>query len=381
MCLKQRQAIRRTNSTNVPLLPLKALRKERRKRRLILDYKKCIYCGETVDPSSEGDHIIPAALGEFRNDVRFRGICTNCNSLIGKSEQQLLRCGPTRLLRDIVVPQTARSRGKTTRWRGAEQAPPPKITVESEHGPLIAYCRSTPLEAEAPEQLVIMGRNSEEEHFVRLSPQMTPKALREKVRSTGIKGALDVRICCDQENWNYYLSIIKEAWPESSYEELPTIEEPGVRPTQLTATMRTNDHYWRALAKIAFHYYLCHSPRAKGNEEGFTNIRQFILKGGDPESFFPSSFRFPRQSGKILPTRWMHILAAAEDMDPVSVYICLFRGPLFAGEQYTVTIGHLQSAIYVPNPAWAHSYTYDKPTPPSGKVGEAAKVGLVPVRT
>src|SRR5438105_4823171 len=46
--------------------------------------RRCIYCPKEFDPSrGEGDHILPAALGEFQREVRFRGQCPSCNNTIG----------------------------------------------------------------------------------------------------------------------------------------------------------------------------------------------------------------------------------------------------------------------------------------------------------
>ncbi len=57
--------------------------------------RRCIYCPKEFDPSrGEGDHILPAALGEFRGDVRFRGQCPSCNNVIGRFEQQVVQSGP-----------------------------------------------------------------------------------------------------------------------------------------------------------------------------------------------------------------------------------------------------------------------------------------------
>ena len=54
----------------------------------------CIYCQKPVDlRRGQGDHVIPAALGRFEDDLRFRRICRTCNRAIGKCEDQLLRCG------------------------------------------------------------------------------------------------------------------------------------------------------------------------------------------------------------------------------------------------------------------------------------------------
>jgi hypothetical protein len=74
----------------------------------------CIYCGKTFDPSKgQGDHVIPAAWGEFRNDIRFRGLCQKCNQKIGKTEQHMLQCGPERIFREMVVPLFSLERQKS----------------------------------------------------------------------------------------------------------------------------------------------------------------------------------------------------------------------------------------------------------------------------
>ena len=85
--------------------------------------ERCIYCDSPFDSSrGEGDHIIPAALGEFEGDVHFRRICPKCNSRIGAYEQQIMQCGPENLLRTLVSPSSKRlkrrGRGRTSgeRW-------------------------------------------------------------------------------------------------------------------------------------------------------------------------------------------------------------------------------------------------------------------------
>jgi len=132
-----------------------------------------------------------------------------------------------------------------------------------------------------------------------------------------------------------------------------------------------NDHYFRAVAKIAFHYYLTHSLRAQGDEAGFDGLRNFILRGGDIAPFFEGPRRFVHLRPNWVPTRWCHILAAVEEPRGVVAYVCLFRGPSWTGREYTVWLGDLGSRILVPETSWAHAYYYEP-----GKAGET-KVGAV----
>src|SRR5215207_2001912 len=92
----------------------------------------CIYCPKLFDPArGEGDHILPVQLGEFRNDVRFRGACPKCNNDIGADEQQLLMCGPEAVFRAVVKPAVpaSRFRGSPSLSGGAMGAPAPRFTI------------------------------------------------------------------------------------------------------------------------------------------------------------------------------------------------------------------------------------------------------------
>lgn len=96
--------------------------------------EKCIYCGTSFDSTrGEGDHIFPVQLGEFRNDIRFRRICTSCNNRIGKSEQQFLLCGPESFFRGLVNPKVPkrRQRGRS-QGKAAMGVPGPLSTID--HG-------------------------------------------------------------------------------------------------------------------------------------------------------------------------------------------------------------------------------------------------------
>jgi len=47
----------------------------------------------------------------------------------------------------------------------------------------------------------------------------------------------------------------------------------------LSIKFTVNDRYFRAIAKIGFHYFLTKFPRFRGDEACFTEIRNFIMNG------------------------------------------------------------------------------------------------------
>jgi len=314
----------------------------------------------------QGDHIIPAALGEFRNDERFQRICIACNNEIGKSEEQLLRCGPERILRDMVVPTSSRSMGEKSRWVGAAGAPPPQVQALTDTGKVSVEPTEDASDFRYYDQLVVCSEDGTE-HEIRLYPKMGVDTLRQQICALGTR-VIDAHINCDEQNEDVYSKMLNEIWPTSKYQRLSTIE-PGQSRAWLKARIEVSDRYFRAIAKIAFHYYLVHSVRCKGDEEGFWPIRQFIINGGAPERFFVPDNSFRHTDPNTVPSWWCHVLAAREEMTVAKAYVCLFRGPQFTGLEYTVSLGTLPSRIIVPNAYWVHAYKYDRPVPGTGKVG------------
>ncbi len=337
----------------------------------------CIYCGKEVDTSKgAGDHIIPATLGEFKNDKRFKNICQQCNTEIGKSEEQLLRCSPVRLFRDLVLPSTSRSRRNRLSWCGAQGVPPPKFLVNTKHGQVLGYPIENFLTLTNPDQLIIEDGKGES-HFITLHPKMSAASLKKKVDSivTEIDKTPPTRILCRVANTNHYTKIIREVWPNIKI-ELVSTEEPGYHKSKVEVSMVRTDHYFRAIAKIAFHYYLTRSDRAKGNEEGFAEIRRFIMSSGNGKAFFDCPKYFMDMESNMVPVRWYHSIAASEEEGEVIGYVRLCHGPEFKGLEHNIRLGQLSSKLVLPRETWGHQYKYYKPVPERGDVGSVCPLRL-----
>ena len=340
----------------------------------------CIYCGKIVDPSKgEGDHVIPATLGQFKNDVHFRGICPSCNEKIGKSEEQLLRCSPVRFFRDIVIPSTSRSRGRNITWQGAAGAPAPQPYAETEDGRLLARHTGQPLGFEHIDQLILLD-DTGKEHFIPLSPKMTAEALKVKIVALKIGKIKTARCDWSLDNEKAYREMILKVAPNFTFIRLAT-RKAGNHEVIMNVAFTVTDHHFRAIAKIAFHYYLNQTQRVCGDEPAFAAIRQFIMHGGKDSSFVsqrPS--KFIADLDNMVPSWWSHALGASEVEGTVIGFVNLFRGPLTQGLKYEVQLGNLDSRIMLPRNCWAHMYDYDRPVPLKGPVGNAYFIGVRPIR-
>jgi hypothetical protein len=105
-----------------------------------------------------------------------------------------------------------------------------------------------------------------------------------------------IRLDCDESHAENYLKVVKSVFPNSRM-EAESISEAGSKQIRGRVTFAVKEPYFRALAKIGFHYYLSRSRRGyRGDEPMFDDVRRFILDGGDVDQFFQFALgSFPRQ--------------------------------------------------------------------------------------
>jgi len=204
------------------------------------------------------------------------------------------------------------------------------------------------------DQVVIRVNDARDEHF-ELYPGMRPEQLQMRVAAAGVDHFTRAWLHCDDSHWKEFTSLLQAAWPEKQMERLPDTE-PGIHQVKGRVIFRFGDHYFRAIAKIAFHYYLTHSRRGtRGDEREFESVRQFIMNGGDPTEFFPVDLtRFAMPFGKLpdggalMPSKWCHILCADESSGDAVVYVHLFAGPKSVRKGHHLRLGRVPGSIIVP---------------------------------
>ena len=344
-----------------------------------------IYCGVQFDSSKgDGDHVLSVQLGEFRNDKRFRQICPDCNSKIGRSEQQFLACGPESFFRRLVNPKVPpkRQRGKS-QIKAAMGVPGPDSTIDhGDHRELVKRSDDNPTNVYPIDQIVIHD-DQENEYFIKLFSGMKKEHIEEQLKKLGIINIRKVWFHFDETKGDEFEKILKEVFSSFEKHKLPYTEA-GVTPIDGRITFQVNDHYFRAVAKIAFHYYLIYSLRGyQGNEAFFNPIRDFIMNGGDHEVFFnPKGPKFAipfgdlPSGGVITPDRWCHILSAYEEETYIIAYVQLFVGRGCIPQSYHIKLAELDNNIVVPKAVWGHVYLYDK-TPSSDRfAGEVKEADL-----
>jgi hypothetical protein len=203
---------------------------------------------------------------------------------------------------------------------------------------------------------------------------MTPGQLKERIDKQKCEAVQDVRLHGDDDgNWEAMRKLVLTVYPGKRMIELPPTE-PGTHQVKGRVTCTVNKHYFRALAKIGFHYYLSRNKHGlRGDEPEFEQIRKFILAGTDPE--VDNFVLFNRVVVQPMPgaSRWLHSLAAVEMDHQVFAQVQTFVGPQFAGRPVLLRLAFRET---VQPDAWGHWFVYDEV---QSKTGHAGEVVVAPI--
>ena len=190
---------------------------------------------------------------------------------------------------------------------------------------------------------------------VHLHPKMSSDQFRQKLEGITPKRGTRIRCSIGEETWERYTALASSlGWDLEDCSSAYTNQSHGLRITGIY-----NTHYFRAIAKIGFHYYLTRTSFL-GTEPFFAAIRDFIWKGiGEPGTFFLNSPVFVNKHPNLAPARWTHTIAAFQSSKLVAAKVALLDGPQMPGDEYHLCIARPNLSIILPKKAWAHSFTYD----------------------
>jgi len=172
----------------------------------------------------------------------------------------------------------------------------------------------------------------------------------------------------DEGNGEWAWDLIRQAFPDMRHEEREPIPEGVQRKTPGGLKCVLTKSYYRAIAKIALHYYLTRNQRGlTGHELYFKKICQFIRYGeGDRAEFFdkpgPPLVLWLGQKvgdGQTRPTEWGHLLVVIDSEKQAHAQVRLFAGPEVVLEPHRVLIADLGPIVH-PCPGSAHVYKFEE---------------------
>jgi hypothetical protein len=325
---------------------------------------------------------MPDRMGKFRDGLRFRQICRECNSRIGAHEEQLLRCAPESHSLRVLNPATARARRGTKRVGAKDLAPPEVVHLWDDHEERVRYSKDGK-RIEKFEHLDILPEKGEAK-FIELVPMMSAHQLRARVKALVLGAIKDTRIHALAENWDRYKALVAEAWPKSNFIDRGRTEV-GYQVVPVRQGCRVSKGYWQAVAKIAFHYFLVTSARGyTGAEDDFRQLREFVRNGvGAVEHFFcgPAGLgrmRVPpalTDPAGVRLDQWRHLLMLDESKVYAQVGMSLFVGPPHQPtSMHVLKLGRFRSNLIVPGLKNAHAYVYFAHPDENGYAGRVVQI-------
>jgi len=152
--------------------------------------------------------------------------------------------------------------------------------------------------------------------------------------------------------------------PKTQWEPLP---DTGVIYT--STEFEVDDRYFRAIAKIAFHYLIKHFRSFRGDEEMFGGIRNFIMKGGNISDYVTWSDKqiIEIKEGYTL-DGWGHLVIARANEHIMFSRLQFFIGPDCVPFVFRVALGRNKTSL-IYDITSGHSFAYYKDGPKDGKVG------------
>lgn len=348
---------------------------------------KCIYCNSPQD-LCRSSHIVSRCLGTFKNQPTLRyKVCKKCEEAIGKCEDILAKCAPEALLKANLGIK-GRHKKTTSPFRRKHAGHGPikmKIKYPGTDYEMLVEPSGDGRNCQITPHIEIRDANGNRKQVIVEKPNsLTAEELKKKIFSTGMKNPTKVwPRMQNNEQVDRIFELLKECGLYTS-EEVAEDIKPFEGIVKAEGQTTWDERRFRAIAKIAFHYYVNYNNfNHMGDEDLFKAIRCFIRYGngnwGDVVSENKGYFVEQLKRG-WKPPSYGHIIAATVTQGFVKVNIQLFVGPNYEPPYYEVLLCRNTFKIGIPETVFGHNYVYfedDKKQSYSGSIHQLLATKLI----
>jgi len=305
-----------------------------------MNIQKCIYC-DSIGPFSK-EHALPRSLGEFSDfPPLINRVCAKCNRDIGRLEEQFGRSGPEAFFREYLNIEGRDTHDKVNPFqRGSAGAKPIDFTALDPETGIEILWEFNPGEKTVREvRQIVFIDDKGKSCPLRIHKWMNnTNQIRAEMKKIGLilKGKLSARVFAPDDEMEWVENLTRGLGTEFVW--LPP--QASAKINNPVAKVHVTDFYFRAIAKIGFHYLLSVVNTFQGNEHCFAAIRRFIIEGGTIENFVTQTRRpiltFPHPN--IRPRGWGHVLLVENVRGQVQARLQFFLGPRFNPPTYLVRL-------------------------------------------
>jgi hypothetical protein len=293
------------------------------------------------------EHPLPRCLGSFKNYSALNDrICISCNNKCRLLDEQLCRSGGEAFFRRYLSIEGRKGQAKINpSYRGSAKGG--RLAIQGDD---LTTGKRVDLgfDEKNIRELRHVALTAEDGtyHIIPIPEGMTPSKFKEAFDNLGIKRAKEGYV---------YADFSERQWVQSLLDTLKIDKQmewtEGAKPTTYTnvaISFTVTNRYFRALAKIGFHYFLTKMSDFRGDEDCFNEIRNFIMTETDIKTCerFVSYRKGSLIFGGWQPARWGHIVTAEIDYMNLTSRLQLFLGPEFLPPIYTIQLGQNPSRIH-----------------------------------
>lgn len=203
---------------------------------------------------------------------------------------------------------------------------------------------------------VILYAESGEIHHVLLTNMAEPEQLKAKIEELRIGKLKQVNVIAPEAD-RARVETITAIFPElieAKWENLPTSGKAFT-----TTEYEVTDKYFRAIAKIGFHYILKHFPHFRGDEEIFAGIRNFIFNGGPIQDYVTWTNKqiIEQIKNGFTPVTFGHVILGRANKHLVWCKAQFFLGPNTIPLVYNIAIAR-NKPILIYDITSGHQFSY-----------------------
>ena len=346
--------------------------------------KTCIYCGESYKKFCKA-HILPGSLGKFKNQpTLLNKVCAECDTEIGKFEDQFTHNGLAALLRPLLGLSLDKNRSPFRR-RFAGHGP---IEMETEYlGVEDVLLEPDGIgDAKLPPgmplpQLHFIYANGKKKRIQIQPENLTSEDILKIINNKMPKQIIAYGLYDDE--YNHIWNVCRKAGIPIS-DEIPIYPSTteSVLPIKAIGQFTYDQRYLQAIAKIAFHYYLGMNSEYcyhNGLEDIFYPLCQFIRYGkGNPESFVTHKkgyFVDDLRNG-WRPPFFGHLFVSELSNKNIIVKAQFFIGPDIDPPYYEVLLCENPFTIKIQPRKSGHNYAYIEPSKQKQYTGTIHQLGV-----
>ena len=258
---------------------------------------RCIYCPRPPDGE---EHWLPRSFGAFRGNSLLKGrLCTECNARLGRTlDQELIRTGHTGMTRQLlgISGRSGQPSANVFEYKAAQLEKP----IEAESAsivpgqliPIQAVGRNPDGTLKSVQQRTLTIATTEGERVLVFPRAWGAKQLRDAAAARDLLGGKVIRAHAAPpetaaEFVTASLDVIREVFGSGPIDIYETkLDAPMGETEYRRVRFNLSRDYLRAIAKLAFHYFLWTCPWIGGDESEFDGIRGFVSNGdGDEHAF------------------------------------------------------------------------------------------------